>query len=123
MGYGFYTVADGMINERPGGYYVIATCDKRGCNEEINRGLAYLCGEHPHAPDSDEAGCGKYFCEKDRGFVGIRGGCRHDRWTRLSGETLICEAVRDSDGAICCRDKRTEYTHWVDYGDDSKVDD
>lgn len=59
MGYGYYTVGP---DNRPAGYYVLATCDKRGCDEEIDRGLGYLCGDTPHDEWSDEPGCGRYFC-------------------------------------------------------------
>jgi hypothetical protein len=44
------------------GYGVTATCEKDGCEEQIDRGLAYLCGK---APGGDEYGCGGYYCEKD----------------------------------------------------------
>lgn len=57
MGYGYYTLVDG----REAGYNVTATCDEPGCNEEIDRGLYYLCGENPLSPDP---GCGGYFCGK-----------------------------------------------------------
>jgi hypothetical protein len=56
MGYAHYTLADG----RKAGYGVVATCDEDGCGENIDRGLAYLCGEDPG--DGGEHGCGGYFC-------------------------------------------------------------
>jgi hypothetical protein len=46
MGYGYYTVGcigygrDEAIS-RPAGYMVRATCDRRGCDAVINRGLGY----------------------------------------------------------------------------------
>jgi len=43
------------------GYGVPAKCDHPGCNEEINRGLAYVCGGEPWGGDE---GCGLYFCYK-----------------------------------------------------------
>lgn len=56
MGYGYYVLADG----RKAGYGVDATCDRDNCAEEIDRGLAYLCGR---TPDSGYPhGCGGYFC-------------------------------------------------------------
>ncbi|MFI5938059.1 hypothetical protein [Actinoplanes sp. NPDC051494] len=55
MGYAFYTLADG----REAGYGVTAVCDEKDCTVEIDRGLAYLCGE---TPGGDEWGCGDYFC-------------------------------------------------------------
>lgn len=41
------------------GYAVEAVCDKDGCTNKIDRGLAYLCGQ---TPGGDEYGCGGYFC-------------------------------------------------------------
>lgn len=59
MGYGYYTLPDG----REAGYTVDAVCDLPGCEEEIHRGLDYLCGENPSGrKDGGEWGCGLYFC-------------------------------------------------------------
>lgn len=45
------------------GYGVPAFCDYPRCQEEIDRGLAYVCaGQQPKGGD----GCGLYFCEKHR---------------------------------------------------------
>lgn len=41
------------------GYGVPATCDHPDCNEEIDRGLSYVCGGEPYG---GERGCGLYFC-------------------------------------------------------------
>jgi len=41
------------------GYAVKATCDQDGCDEQIDRGLSYVCGG---APDGGEHGCGLHFC-------------------------------------------------------------
>jgi hypothetical protein len=43
------------------GYGVPALCDQPECNNEINRGLGYVCGG---APYGDEAGCGLFFCDE-----------------------------------------------------------
>lgn len=43
------------------GYGVPSTCDLPGCNEEIDRGLSYVCGDEPYG---GEYGCGLYFCPK-----------------------------------------------------------
>ena len=48
------------------GYGVPATCDHPGCNEEINRGLGYVCGDSPYG---GEDGCGLFFCEKHSGVM------------------------------------------------------
>lgn len=47
--------------QREIGYGVPAYCDHPGCNEEINRGLSYVCGGQPYG---GEHGCGLYFCGK-----------------------------------------------------------
>jgi hypothetical protein len=59
MGYSYYVLPDG----REAGYGVEATCDRDGCEEQIDRGLGFLCGQHPdgHRTDGDP-GCGRYFC-------------------------------------------------------------
>lgn len=99
MGYGFY-----MIGDRPSGYYVIATCDKRGCDAEIDRGLGFLCGSDPHRPGIDvEPGCGRYFCGAHLGWVATRGGCSH-RQRRSWGRTLS-DLVASEDGSIVCCDR------------------
>tara|TARA_Y100001963_G_C6731062_1_gene423908 strand:- start:212 stop:559 length:348 start_codon:yes stop_codon:yes gene_type:complete len=48
-------------NGRDIGYGVPAVCDHPDCTKEIDRGLAYRCGEI-HADD----GCGLYFCNKHK---------------------------------------------------------
>ncbi|MFI1095126.1 hypothetical protein [Streptomyces sp. NPDC020917] len=60
MSNAFYTVwRNGeQINA---GYGVEAVCEEPGCDEGIDRGLAFLCGV---TPGGDEYGCGGYFCGK-----------------------------------------------------------
>jgi hypothetical protein len=43
------------------GYGVEATCDLEGCEEQIDRGLAFVCGG---MHDGGDFGCGGYFCGK-----------------------------------------------------------
>ncbi|MFH8751100.1 hypothetical protein ACH4GK_31835 [Streptomyces rimosus] len=58
MGYAYYEIyRDG--EKIQAGYSVEAVCEEPGCEEQIDRGLAYLCGE---TPGGDEGGCGGYFC-------------------------------------------------------------
>lgn len=45
--------------KRDVGYGVPAYCDHPGCNEEIDRGLAHVCGGDVYGGDR---GCGLYFC-------------------------------------------------------------
>lgn len=47
------------------GYGVPAICDHPGCNEQIDRGLAYVCGFQE--PYGGEDGCGLYFCHAHGG--------------------------------------------------------
>ncbi|MFI8448230.1 hypothetical protein [Streptomyces erythrochromogenes] len=58
MGNAHYTInRNGQKIEA--GYAVEAVCEQDGCEEKIDRGLAYLCGQ---TPGGDEHGCGGYFC-------------------------------------------------------------
>jgi len=55
--------------KRDVGYGVPAKCDHPGCDEEIDRGLTYVCGSDAYGGDY---GCGLFFCEdhlaiRDRG--------------------------------------------------------
>lgn len=103
MGYGFY-----VIGGRPCGYMVIATCDRRGCERQIDRGLGYLCGgdsgAEPGRPGIDAGpGCHRYYCAEHGGFVGPRGGCKHPRSSRAWGRTLS-DMVPNPEGDIVCLD-------------------
>ena len=51
--------------KRDVGYGVPCICEYPGCNEEINRGLGYVCGDM-HGEDEDS--CALYFCEKHGGI-------------------------------------------------------
>jgi hypothetical protein len=51
--------------DRDIGYGVPAYCDHPKCNEEIDRGLSYVCGSEPY---SGEYGCGLYFCQEHLHF-------------------------------------------------------
>lgn len=53
MGYAVYN-----IEGRWAGYGVPGICDQPECGKDIDRGMAYCCGEEPGA----EKGCGLYFC-------------------------------------------------------------
>lgn len=86
MGYGFY-----ILGGRAKGYMVLATCDRRGCRADIDRGLGFLCGDSPHELYSDDPGCGRYYCDKHLGYVGPRGGCFH-RGKIAWGQNLSCMA-------------------------------
>ncbi|MBB4985015.1 hypothetical protein [Streptomyces nymphaeiformis] len=58
MGYASYTIQrNGETIEA--GYGIDATCEEPGCDADIDRGLAHLCGQ---TPGGDENGCGGYYC-------------------------------------------------------------
>lgn len=69
--------------QRDIGYGVPARCDHPDCTEEIDRGLAYVCGGEPYG---GEYGCGLYFCGEHlqpaggrRGYAQVCVRCRHGR--------------------------------------------
>jgi hypothetical protein len=64
------------------GYGVPALCDHPDCTEEIDRGLACVCGGEPYGGDR---GCGLYFCEKHHSGSVSRG-----RETIASGLCTRC---------------------------------
>ncbi len=55
------------------GYGVPAECDHPDCKEEIDRGLAYVCGGQPYGGDK---GCGLYFCSRHLGINALCERCR-----------------------------------------------
>jgi hypothetical protein len=70
---------------RPIGYAFEAVCDHPGCNELIDRGLSYACGD---MHGEDIASCDGYFCSKHRAhFVEVGG-----------QELAICEGCASSLG-------------------------
>ena len=58
------------------GYGVPSVCDHPDCDEEIDRGLAYVCGGEPYGGDH---GCGLFFCEEHRAFASDRDASLCDR--------------------------------------------
>jgi len=80
MGWGYGINSEG----REIGYDVSATCDHPDCNEEIHRGLAYVCGDMHDASDNS---CGRYFCEKHLIHTGIGQFCQecYDKLEICSG--------------------------------------
>lgn len=53
---------------RPIGYVHEAICDHPGCEERIDRGLAYACGLM-HGEDDEMGWCEDYFCGKHRVYT------------------------------------------------------
>lgn len=60
------------------GYGVPSVCDHPDCNEEIDRGLGYVCGGEPYG---GECGCGLFFCGKHRGYYDDGSPCQHEGFT------------------------------------------
>ncbi|MEY9995872.1 hypothetical protein ABIE67_007904 [Streptomyces sp. V4I8] len=58
MGYAYYEITRNGETIQAG-YSVPTDCEEDGCEENIDRGLAHLCGE---TPGGDEHGCGGYYC-------------------------------------------------------------
>ena len=56
MGWGYGTTQSG----KEVGYSVPDVCNKEGCKQKIDRGLAYICGSM-HG-DGEERACNGYFC-------------------------------------------------------------
>ena len=76
MGWGYGVLDDG----REVGYSVESICEEPDCTEEIDRGLAYLCGTVHGQDDGD--GCGHYFCASHLFYGGNNQMCRTcaDEW-------------------------------------------
>lgn len=81
MGYAHYEITrNGETIEA--GYAVETVCEEEGCEEQIDRGLAYLCGA---MPGGDEYGCGGYYCSAHLYFSAGAGGDLCDRdWKKVS---------------------------------------
>lgn len=62
--------------QRDIGYGVPAFCDHPRCSEEIDRGLAHVCGGEPHG---GERGCGLYFCGAHLSASGLCSRCRYHK--------------------------------------------
>jgi hypothetical protein len=54
------------------GYGVPAECDHPDCEEQIDRGLGYVCGGDLYGGDN---GCGLFFCGKHLFFADTVKGC------------------------------------------------
>lgn len=96
MGYAYYEIKrpNGIPMKR--GYSVDCKCHKRGCQERIDRGIAYLCYS-----------CTWYFCEEHK----TTAYCNHDEPIEVecfAGEgSQVCEKCakeleRDSDEYCDC---------------------
>ncbi|MFE7906473.1 hypothetical protein [Streptomyces albogriseolus] len=89
MGYAHYEITRNGETIQAG-YTVPTICEEDGCNEQIDRGLAHLCGA---TPGGDEYGCGGYYCGQHLyGGIGpAEGLCKRDseRWAEQEEEAMI----------------------------------
>jgi hypothetical protein len=92
MGYALYEITrKGKTIEA--GYAVETVCEEDGCTEQIDRGLAYLCGNEP---GGDDYGCGGYYCARHLygGYGGAEWLCDRclkrceERWEQRERGTL-----------------------------------
>lgn len=79
------------------GYGVPAVCDHPDCEEQIDRGLSYVCCEQE--PYGGEKGCGLYFCET------------HKKWS-VKNDCFMCFR--------CARGKKPfppkpDVQEWIDW--------
>jgi len=78
MGWSF-----GILNGKRVGYSVKAKCEHPECNEDINRGLIYVCGG---MHGGGGIGCGRYFCDEHLVYI----------HSKLEGRTVqVCEECYD----------------------------
>lgn len=81
--------------DRDIGYGVPATCDHPGCDAEIDRGLAYVCGGEPFGGDD---GCGLFFCAEHL-YLGVT-------------HPQLCERCCDGEPAFDPKPDRKEWIEW-----------
>lgn len=91
-------------HKRDIGYGVPAYCDHPGCNEKIDRGLAYKCGK---GSDGDD-GCGLFFCGEHKTLQYTDPEIDEDEPCR--GE--ICEACRDYQKSFTPKPDHPEWMQW-----------
>ena len=77
------------------GYGVPAKCDHPECNEDIDRGLSYVCGGELYGGDK---GCGLYFCGSHL-FIGEDG-------------TQLCEQCLDGKESFNPKPDTAEWIQW-----------
>lgn len=91
MGYAVY-----FREGRWAGYGVPAVCDQPECDEEIDRGLDYICGDEP----GGERGCGLYFCGE------------HLYYNATDGDPAMCERCCNEEPAF---DPKPDAAQWVSH--------
>jgi len=82
------------------GYGVRATCDEPGCDEQIDRGLGYLCGDNYEIGDlhDHDNTCAKYYCGKHLIYVKVPGA---DRYVQVCSRCAAeIEKREGNDGSV-----------------------
>ena len=82
------------------GYGVPAVCDHPKCNEEIDRGLSYVCGGDPYG---GEYGCGLFFCHHHLYYRKPRG---------ADHEVQLCPRCMAYRGAYKAKSDIREWMEW-----------
>jgi len=80
------------------GYGVPSICDHPDCNEEIDRGLGYVCGGEPYG---GEYGCGLFFCG-----------------SHLFGAKCLCEKCIEQEDEIDrdeCFEPKPDTQEWINH--------
>lgn len=95
-----YAVGYDSNHKRDIGYGVPAVCDHPGCNEQIDRGLSYVCGGQPYGGD---AGCGLFFCGKHLAYY--------------DGGPQLCERCGEPEDPEDVRpfDPKPDVQEWIDW--------
>jgi hypothetical protein len=91
------------------GYGVPAICDHPKCNEEIDRGLSFVCGGEPYG---GEHGCGLYFCANHLYFHSFRDGETHEVCNRCDRYKSSYKAKPDSKVWIRFKLKDKSWEQW-----------
>lgn len=97
MGYAVYEDrgAQDLGVERWAGYGIPAVCDQPGCNNAIDRGLSYRCGEM-----SDE-GCGLSFC------------ANHLWVARGTNQVQMCQRCCDDEEPVTPKPDTQQWEHHI----------
>jgi hypothetical protein len=82
------------------GYGVPSICDFPACNEEIDRGLSFVCGGEPYG---GEYGCGLFFCPKHLSYRKPRG---------ADNDTQLCPRCYSYRGAYEAKEDILEWLEW-----------
>lgn len=100
--------------DRDVGYGVPSVCDHPDCDEKIDRGLSYVCGDQPYGGSN---GCGLYFCSKHLETIWDDEG---DEIVEVDGEPLnqVCASCAErhrSGQSIQPFRPKPDTTEWINH--------